>query len=317
MDIRNLRYLVAIRDHGSFAKAALALSVSQPSLSSAIGRLEDRLRVKLFERTAAGSTITPLGAFIAERATTVIDEVERLRRAAALAAGGDTGTIRIGIGAAVREVHAAGLLVELAALKPDLRITTHVGTSDVLLDLLRARELDLAICGQIDMDLSRGLVAAPLFTMVPIAVASPHHPLAQERGISRRRFAQFPSAGTRASGVSNAMMLGLAEEFGDFHRYDSNDFNALLPLAIAGCATLIVPPEIAKPHIDAGALVPLDVDIGFEVPFVAVTTQVNSDAPIVRQIIGLARALGGGGAPGRVQEKGPPPSERPSASIPA
>jgi DNA-binding transcriptional LysR family regulator len=296
MDIRNLRYLVAIRDHGSFARASLALDVSQPSLSSAIARLEDRLQVKLFERTAAGSIITPLGAFIAERATTVIEEVERLRRAAALAAGGDTGTIRIGIGAAVRETHAAGLVSRLAIEKPDLRISTHVGTSDLLLGLLKARELDLAICGQIDMDLGRGLVAEPLFSMVPIAVASPRHPLAQEQAISPERFAQFPSAGTRASGVSNAMMLGLAEDRGDFHRYDANDFNALLPLAIAGCATLIVPPMIAQPHLESGALVKLDINVPFEVPFVAVTTQVNSDAPIVRRIIGLARALGGGGA---------------------
>jgi DNA-binding transcriptional LysR family regulator len=292
MDIRNLRYLVAIRDHGSFAKAAAALQVSQPSLSSNIARLEDRLQVKLFERTASGSTITLLGAFIADQATTVIDEVDRLRRAASLVSGGDSGSIRIGVGSALRETHATRLLVELASAKPDLRISVHIGTNDVLLERLKAGELDLAICGSLGLGLGKGLVATPLFSMTPIAVASPDHPLAQARRIPAERFAQFPSAGTRAGGVSNGKMLGLDEGLGDFHRYDANDFNALMPLAVAALATLIVPPNLAQPYLDSGALVRLDIEITFEVPFIAVTTQVNSHAPIIRRIVDLARSLG-------------------------
>ena len=77
VDIRNMRHLLAVREHGSFAKAAQVLQISQPSLSASISRLEDRLKVKLFERSAAGSFITPVGEFVAERASRVIAEVDR------------------------------------------------------------------------------------------------------------------------------------------------------------------------------------------------------------------------------------------------
>ena len=52
MDIRSLQQVVAVSKYGSFAKAAEALGVSQPNLSKTVARLEDELKLKLFDRTA-------------------------------------------------------------------------------------------------------------------------------------------------------------------------------------------------------------------------------------------------------------------------
>ena len=92
MDIRSLQQVIAVRKHGSFAKAADALGVSQPNLSKSIARLEDELKLKIFDRTARGSALTPIGELIVERADAVIAETRDLARDAALLAGGETGS---------------------------------------------------------------------------------------------------------------------------------------------------------------------------------------------------------------------------------
>jgi DNA-binding transcriptional LysR family regulator len=96
MDMRSLLHVVAIRKHGSFSGAAEALGVSQPAPSTSVAGLEDQLQPKLFDRTAKGSTLTPVGELIVERANTVISETRDLARDAALLAGGETGIVRIG-----------------------------------------------------------------------------------------------------------------------------------------------------------------------------------------------------------------------------
>ena len=84
MDIRSLQQVIAVRKHGSFAKAADALGVSQPNLSKSVARLEDQLRLKIFDRTAKGSVLTPIGELIVERADAVIAETRDLARDASL-----------------------------------------------------------------------------------------------------------------------------------------------------------------------------------------------------------------------------------------
>ena len=74
LDIRDMRQILAITQYGSFAKAAEALGVAQPSLSKSIARLEDKLKVKLFDRSALGSALTPIGELIVERAARIVTE---------------------------------------------------------------------------------------------------------------------------------------------------------------------------------------------------------------------------------------------------
>src|SRR5262245_47602164 len=118
-----MRHLLAVREHGSFAKAAQALHISQPSLSASISRLEDRLKVKLFDRSAAGSLITPVGELIAERASGLIAQIEQVTRAAALVSGGNTGTIRIGFGSTLKHTLMPRLILDLATAKPALSLS--------------------------------------------------------------------------------------------------------------------------------------------------------------------------------------------------
>ncbi len=79
MNLRDLRYLVALAEHKHFGRAADASFVSQPTLSTQIKKLEDELDVALVERTPRKILLTEVGREIATRARHVLDEVEQIR----------------------------------------------------------------------------------------------------------------------------------------------------------------------------------------------------------------------------------------------
>src|ERR1700743_369045 len=97
-----MRQVIAIHRHGSFAKAAEALGMSQPSLSRSISRLEGEVNIKIFERSASGSALTPVGELLMARLQRVVADTEALMRDATLFAGGEGGVVRIGISSALR-----------------------------------------------------------------------------------------------------------------------------------------------------------------------------------------------------------------------
>ncbi|WP_197029033.1 LysR family transcriptional regulator [Blastococcus sp. URHD0036] len=80
MDLRRLRYFLAVAEEGRFATAARRLHVAAPSLSQQIRALEQDLRVTLFDRTSRGAELTPAGHVLAERARVILAEVERARQ---------------------------------------------------------------------------------------------------------------------------------------------------------------------------------------------------------------------------------------------
>jgi LysR family hydrogen peroxide-inducible transcriptional activator len=97
MNLRDLRYLLALADHRHFGHAAEACHVSQPTLSTQIRKLEDELGVVLVERAPRKVMLTEAGTGIAERARRVIAEVEQMREIARLAHDPESGSLRLGL----------------------------------------------------------------------------------------------------------------------------------------------------------------------------------------------------------------------------
>ncbi|MEO8460596.1 MAG: LysR substrate-binding domain-containing protein [Dokdonella sp.] len=97
MNLRDLRYLVALAEHRHFGKAAAASFVSQPTLSTQIKKLEDELGVTLVERTPRKVLLTEVGREIAHRARDVLNEVEQIRAIARRTLDPESGTLRLGI----------------------------------------------------------------------------------------------------------------------------------------------------------------------------------------------------------------------------
>ncbi len=295
-----MRQLLAIQRCGSFAKAAAALGISQPSLSSAVARLEDQLKVRLFDRTSTGSQLTAIGELIAERAGKVIAESEQIIRDAGLVAGGEAGEICIGVGTALRKPFLSMLVVRLAERYPHLSLRIEVLDQNRLVPLLRARTLDLIICGM-GPNVSEDLVATAVLETEAIAVAHPDHPLANERAVSIERFAGFVGGGAALREVTNARLFGQPDD-APVSRYSSNDYEPMLDLALAGRATLVAPLFIAQPYLEDGRLKRIDLDWSFKVSFAAIATRATSYSPMVSRIIGHAIAVGEVLAPARLAE---------------
>lgn len=288
MDIRSLTQVLAIRKHGSFAKAADALGVSQPNLSKTVARLEDQLKLKLFDRTAKGSALTPIGELIADRAEAVISETRDLARDAALLAGGETGVVRIGCTTGLQATLLTPLLGRIVSKHPDLRVHAEAGASARLIPLLASRDLDVVFTGS--MPVSSAHVIETVIEAPSIFLASPSHPLAGERNISTARLAQFKCGGSHSPGSTNARLLGLESE--KLGMYTASHYEFLLPLVLRGEAVLLVPSFIAQPYLEPGLLVALDTQWRHVGEYCFMTTRAASYSPIVREIREQARAIG-------------------------
>lgn len=288
MEIAQLRQILAVRRHGSFAKAAMALGMAQPSLSKSIARLEDQLKVRLFDRTASGSTLTPFGQQIVETASRVIAETEGVMRDAALIAGGVAGRVRLGVTTSLADAFLPRLLPAIVAAYPQLGLHVEIGTD--LVTRLLARRLDLAFMVPEPDARDAALAVSSLFETRAVAVASPDHPLAGLAHVDRQTFARHrvvsPGGGFRADAV-----LGMPEAPA-LSFYTTNAPAAFLPLVLAGAASLVAPLFMVQPLIRSGALVRLNIDFGFPVTYAAVTTRAASHSPILKALVRTATDLG-------------------------
>ncbi|MFE2184787.1 LysR family transcriptional regulator [Streptomyces sp. NPDC059455] len=95
MELRTLRYFVAVAEELHFGRAAVRLHMSQPPLSRAIKQLETELGAALFHRSSTGVTLTPVGAMLLDEARALLDHTERVRVRVAAAAG--TASLTVGI----------------------------------------------------------------------------------------------------------------------------------------------------------------------------------------------------------------------------
>jgi DNA-binding transcriptional LysR family regulator len=290
MDIRSLHQVLAVQKYGSFAKAADALGVSQPNLSKNVARLEDELRLRIFDRTAKGSALTPIGELIVERADAVIAETRNLARDAALLAGGETGIVRIGCTPALQTSLMMPLLQRIVSRHPGLRVHLESAVSGRLLPLLEARELDVIFAGATPDALPGAYVVETILEAPAVFVASPSHPLANERAISIARVAEFKCGGSASSGSRNERLLGFESE--NLGMYSASDYEPLLALVLMGVAVLPAPSFIVQPYLQAGKMVALDVQWRFDTKYHFMTTHGASHSPIVKEIREHARVIG-------------------------
>lgn len=97
MTLQELRYLVAVAEHGSFIRAAEACHVGQPTLSIQLKKVEDFLGVTLFERNKHRLIPTPIGELIIEQARSALEVVARIKELARFGLDPMSGPLRVGV----------------------------------------------------------------------------------------------------------------------------------------------------------------------------------------------------------------------------
>lgn len=177
MTLRELRYLVALADHGHFGRAAEACRVSQPTLSTQLRKLEEFLGATLFERTNKAFHITPLGEEIVAQARKAIAEADAVVSIAQKKKGPLQGSLAVGIIPSLSPYLLPWLLPALKSAYPHLRLVVHEDLTDHLLERLKAHKLDTALLALAMSDTD--LETAPLFDEPFFFAAPKGHPLAK------------------------------------------------------------------------------------------------------------------------------------------
>ena len=143
--LRQLEFLCAVADNGSFSKAAEACHVTQPTLSAAIKEIEGLLSVQLIEREARGASLTQAGEAAVERARSILSDTADLVSAAQQAGAPLTGAFRLGAIPTIAPFLLPKTLKALRAAHPSLKLYLREDQTDRLLEALRSRKLDAAL----------------------------------------------------------------------------------------------------------------------------------------------------------------------------
>lgn len=138
--LRQLEYLVAIAETGSFSAAAKRCFVSQPSLSAQIKDMEDHLAITLLERGRQGAIMTPVGEEVVRRARLILREIEELKVLAQEADGRLAGRVRLGVLPTIGPYLLPQATRELHTTYPELRLAVREEpTQDLHAHLLDGR----------------------------------------------------------------------------------------------------------------------------------------------------------------------------------
>ncbi len=181
MTLTELRYVVAVAREKHFGRAAEACSVSQPTLSVSVKKLEDELDVRIFERGASEVSVTPLGEEIVRQAQQVIEAAAEIKETARRRKDPLNGPLRLGVIYTIGPYLLPDLVRQAIARTPQMPLVLLENFTAKLLELLRTGELDCAIMAEPFPD--TGLAIAPLYDE-PFVVAVPRaHPLAKRKAI--------------------------------------------------------------------------------------------------------------------------------------
>ena len=182
MNLRDLKYLVALADHKHFGRAAAACYVSQPTLSTQIKKLEDELGVPLVERAPRKVMLTPAGRDAAERARRIVAEVEQMKEAARRSQDPEAGTVRLGMFPTLGPYLLPHVVPRIRARFPHLELLLGEEKSDVLLSRLREGKLD---AGLLALPVADDQLHTEFLFEEPFVLAVPEsHPLAQRGSLT-------------------------------------------------------------------------------------------------------------------------------------
>jgi DNA-binding transcriptional LysR family regulator len=191
--IRDLLDVQAICEAGSFRKAALALGITQPTLSTRIAHLEDQLGASLFDRSRGQSRPTALAEFIATRAAGLANDASLLSRELERLASGQTGLVRLGLGPALLRVLVVPLATRIGAQHPDVDLEVHSGASAALRDRLLRREIDMVLASPLE-PADPAIEAELLLETESVILAHPDHPMFEGPPPDIRELFQYPAA---------------------------------------------------------------------------------------------------------------------------
>lgn len=174
-DLRDLRYFEAIADAGHVGRAARALHRSQPALTGAIRRIEEKIGVALFMRAGRGIKLTAAGEALHDRARTLRIAAEDAEREVADIGRGHAGLVRMGMAPTAARFLMPPLCRDVLREFPGIAFRATIANNDVLQASLKSGELDFTV--NLANPADEEVVSHTIFRDQCVVVASRKHPI--------------------------------------------------------------------------------------------------------------------------------------------
>jgi DNA-binding transcriptional LysR family regulator len=292
MELRHLRYFVAVAEELHFARAAARLHMAQPPLSQQIKALESELGVQLLERSTRRVDLTPAGERFLERARTLLEAAEAAASEARRVHDGELGLVRIGFtGSATYEL-LPRLTRRLRAELPGLTLQLH----GEMLTPSQVRSLKEHV---IDLGFLRPPVRDPALDVLVlrkeplVAVLPESHPLARRSSVvladlADEPFITYPS---HQASVTHDAVIEACERAGFVPREPQEvaETSTLVSFVAAGLGVALVPESVQHLQITGAVYRPIS-DVRREVAL-AVARRSGDDTPHLDRVLGVVRSL--------------------------
>lgn len=190
VELRHLRYFVAVAEELHFGRAAERLHIAQPPLSQQIRRLEEIVGHQLFHRTSRSVKLTAAGELLLERALQILSRVEGDLESVRAVGRGETGTLTLGFVGSAMLTPLPSVLGRYRKLFPKVKLRLREYYTANLMEALREGTADVGILRDGDRDESLGveqLHQEPFITVLPAS-----HPLAALKAVPIGRMKNEP-----------------------------------------------------------------------------------------------------------------------------
>jgi len=177
MELRQLKYFLAVAEDLHFGNAARRMNISQPPLSQQIKQLEDELGTKLFERTSRSVALTPEGDFLMKEAQSVLDKLDRATETVKAMARGEEGQLTIGFVVILNQSKLPEVIRDFRSRFPNVRLELKELSTNSQLSALSSGDLDIGFIRAYGHKLN-GFRSKTYLKENYVLALPDHHPLA-------------------------------------------------------------------------------------------------------------------------------------------
>jgi DNA-binding transcriptional LysR family regulator len=243
MDLRQLRYLVALAEERNFTRAAEREHIAQPALSQQVRKLELETGLALVERTTRRVALTDAGELLLVRARRILGEVEAAQADLQALTGIQTGHVMVGAIHTMGPIDLALVLGIFHHRHPGVELTVRDQSSDELAEMLRVDELDLAFLSVTERIESHELGLHQLIAEELVVIVPREHPLGGRRRIRMAELAGERFITYRPGARLRELLLAAGDRAGFEPRValESNESHLIRRLVARGLGVAILP----------------------------------------------------------------------------
>jgi DNA-binding transcriptional LysR family regulator len=252
MELRLLKYFIAVAEELHFTRAADRLHIAQPPLSQQIKQLEEELGARLLERSKRQVELTIAGKAVLEEARRTIAQAERVAIVARRAVRGEVGELSVGFSSSAPYTMLPAIIRTFRARYADVKLTLHEGSTEDLIAKLRAGAIDAGFVRAPSGEDAAGLAVMPILREPLVAALPQGHRLRRQKQVAIRALKgeQFVLPPRHAAPVLYDQIIGLCRRGGFEPRVaqEATQMQTIVSLVSAGLGVAIVPASIQELH---------------------------------------------------------------------